>query len=138
MESLFIAFRLTGDSLYRSYGWLIFQAIEKHCKVPEDKGGGFVSIRNVDREEGEKGWEDKMETFFLVRPFPYLVGDSGTDWMGGADCRPRRSSTCTFYSPMRRYFPSKVRNSSTGFTLHALSSRALRLRLRLQHRGVYF
>lgn len=49
------------------YGWRIFQAIEKHCKVPEYQGGGYVSIRNVDRVEGEKGWVDNMETFFLVR-----------------------------------------------------------------------
>lgn len=48
------------------YGWRIFQAIEKHCKVPEHQGGGYVSIRNVDRVEGEKGWVDNMETFFLV------------------------------------------------------------------------
>lgn len=66
VESLFIAFRLTGDPKYRDYGWQIFEAIDKHCKVPEYKGGGYVSIRNVDRVEGEKGWDDKMETFFLV------------------------------------------------------------------------
>ncbi|KAG8892012.1 mannosyl-oligosaccharide alpha-1,2-mannosidase [Tulasnella sp. 403] len=69
VESLFLAFRLTGDPIYRLYGWRIFQAIEKHCKVPS---GGYSSIRNVDRAEGEKGWTDKMETFFLAETLKYL------------------------------------------------------------------
>ncbi|KIO29737.1 glycoside hydrolase family 47 protein [Tulasnella calospora MUT 4182] len=72
VESLFIAFRLSGDPIYRMYGWRIFQAIEKHCKIPESQGGGYVSIRNVDRVEGEKGWVDNMETFFLAETLKYL------------------------------------------------------------------
>ncbi|KAG8868620.1 mannosyl-oligosaccharide alpha-1,2-mannosidase, partial [Tulasnella sp. 331] len=65
IESLFIAYRLTGDKKYRSAGWKIFSAIEKHCKIPTNKGGGYASIRNVDNAEGEAGWVDKMETFFI-------------------------------------------------------------------------
>lgn len=63
MESLFIAYRLTGDQKYRDWGWQIFQSIEKHCKL---EGGGYTSIRNVDRIEGEEGRLNVMETFFLV------------------------------------------------------------------------
>jgi hypothetical protein len=62
IESLFIAFRLTGDNRYREYGWAIFQAIEKHCRIPS---GGYATIVNVD--EVPVRHEDKMETFFLVR-----------------------------------------------------------------------
>lgn len=67
------------------YGWKIFQAIEKHCKVPEYQGGGYVSIRNVDRVENEKGWVDNMETFFLVRCFHFEPADTMmlTDRPGG-------------------------------------------------------
>jgi len=61
VESLFIAYRLTGDERYREYGWNIFQAIEKHCRV---ETGGYVTILNVDQVPTQK--EDKMETFFLV------------------------------------------------------------------------
>lgn len=61
MESLFIAYRLTGDKIFRQYGWLIFQAIEKHCKVPS---GGYASIINVDEVPAQQ--EDKMETFLMV------------------------------------------------------------------------
>lgn len=67
VESLFIAFRLTGDKRYRDHGWNIFQAIEKHCKIP---GGGYATIINVD--EVPVRHEDKMEAFFLVG-FCYLL-----------------------------------------------------------------
>lgn len=61
VESLFVAFRLTGNKRYRDYGWSIFQAIEKHCRV---ESGGYASIINVD--ESPARMEDKMETFFMV------------------------------------------------------------------------
>jgi len=61
VESLFIAYRLTGDELYREQGWKIFQAIEKHCKV---ETGGYATVINVDQVPAVL--EDKMETFFLV------------------------------------------------------------------------
>lgn len=61
VESLFMAFRLTGDKRYRQYGWKIFKAIERHCKV---ETGGYVTILDVDDVKSPR--EDKMETFFLV------------------------------------------------------------------------
>jgi len=67
IESLFIAFRLTGDKRYRDHGWNIFQAIEKHCKIP---GGGYATIINVD--EVPVRHEDKMEAFFLSETLKYL------------------------------------------------------------------
>ena len=62
VESLFIAYRLTGEQRYREHGWKIFQAIEKHCRV---ESGGYATIINVDQNPPRQ--EDKMETFFLVR-----------------------------------------------------------------------
>ncbi|KAJ2936592.1 hypothetical protein H1R20_g509, partial [Candolleomyces eurysporus] len=67
VESLFIAFRLTGDQRYRDYGWKIFQAIERNCKI---ESGGYASILDVMNKESEK--EDKMETFFLSETLKYL------------------------------------------------------------------
>ena len=61
MESLFIAYRLTGDRRYRDDGWRIFEAIEKHCRVPS---GGYAAIINVDENPATQ--EDKMETFLMV------------------------------------------------------------------------
>jgi mannosyl-oligosaccharide alpha-1,2-mannosidase len=67
MESLFIAYRLTGDDRYREYGWKIFQSIEKYCRL---ESGGYASILNVDDDHSEK--IDKMETFFMSETLKYL------------------------------------------------------------------
>lgn len=80
VESLFIAYRLTGDPIYRQWvrlvlltrglelmvrgqGWEIFQAFDKHCRLPD---GGFASIYDVDQVPVEH--EDRMETFWVVSP----------------------------------------------------------------------
>ncbi|KAN0065086.1 mannosyl-oligosaccharide alpha-1,2-mannosidase [Thecaphora frezii] len=67
VESLFIAFHLTGDEIYREWGWEIFQAFVKHCKV---ESGGFASIDDVDAEEPQQ--LDRMETFWLSETLKYL------------------------------------------------------------------
>lgn len=66
MESIFIAFRLTGDAKYREWGWQIFQSIEKHAKI---QTGGYASIKDVDQLPVV--YEDKMETFLLVSGLYY-------------------------------------------------------------------
>ncbi|KAH6903440.1 mannosidase [Coprinopsis sp. MPI-PUGE-AT-0042] len=67
VESLFIAFRLTGNRKYRAYGWSIFQAIQKHARV---ETGGYATVLDVNNVDSEK--EDKMETFFLSETLKYL------------------------------------------------------------------
>lgn len=75
MESLFIAWRLTGDPQYREWGWGIFEAIEKHCRI---ESGGYASVLNVDALPVEL--EDKMETFLMVRVLrPHSLPGSLTD-----------------------------------------------------------
>ncbi|GHJ87270.1 hypothetical protein NliqN6_3672 [Naganishia liquefaciens] len=67
VESLFLAYRSTGDEKYREQGWKIFQAFERHCKVPD---GGYASIENVEVVPALQ--EDKMETFWLAETLKYL------------------------------------------------------------------
>jgi len=67
VESLFIAYRLTGDERYREQGWAIFEAIEKYCRV---ESGGYASILNVDDVKSKK--EDRMETFMMSETLKYL------------------------------------------------------------------
>jgi len=62
VESLFVAFRLTGDDRFRKYGWDIFQAIQAHCRV---ETGGYTGVLNVEALPVTQ--LDEMETFFLVR-----------------------------------------------------------------------
>ncbi|GAA5826010.1 hypothetical protein JCM5353_008995 [Sporobolomyces roseus] len=68
VESLFVAYRTTGDPIYREWGWKIFEAFEKHCRLKE---GGFASILDVDQLPVE--YEDRMETFWLSETLKYLL-----------------------------------------------------------------
>ncbi|EOQ99771.1 Mannosyl-oligosaccharide 1,2-alpha-mannosidase MNS3 [Wallemia ichthyophaga EXF-994] len=67
VESIFIAFRLSGNNKYREWGWSIFESIEKHAKI---NSGGYASIMNVNKVPVDH--EDKMETFLLSETFKYL------------------------------------------------------------------
>ncbi|KAK7060811.1 mannosyl-oligosaccharide alpha-1,2-mannosidase [Paramarasmius palmivorus] len=67
VESLFLAWRLTGDMRYRNYAWGIFTSIEKHCRLP---GGGYATVLDVDTVPAK--WDDKQETFFLSETLKYL------------------------------------------------------------------
>ncbi|TFK56896.1 glycoside hydrolase family 47 protein [Heliocybe sulcata] len=67
VESLFLAFRVSGDKKYRDWGWEIFQAIEKYCRI---ETGGYASVVNVD--ELPVRHEDKMETFLMSETLKYL------------------------------------------------------------------
>ncbi|KAF8337707.1 glycoside hydrolase family 47 protein [Amanita rubescens] len=67
VESLFLAYRLTGEEKYREWGWDILQSIEKYCRV---SSGGYTSIFDVDSKDSRK--DDKMETFFLAETLKYL------------------------------------------------------------------
>jgi len=58
VESLFVMYRITKDEKYREWGWKIFEAFERHCKVAD---GGYSSLDSV----VHGGFKDKMETFFL-------------------------------------------------------------------------
>ncbi|KAJ7022347.1 glycoside hydrolase [Mycena alexandri] len=66
-ESVFLAYRLTGDPRYRAYAWDIFSAIEHHCRLPE---GGYATVLDVD--ELPVTYLDKQETFFLSETLKYL------------------------------------------------------------------
>jgi hypothetical protein len=83
----------------KKQGWKIFQAFEKHCRLP---GGGYASIRDVD--ELPVRHEDRMETFWIVSPScsppPPLLPDGRRDYdvlIIGPPPLPslKRSSTCT-------------------------------------------
>ncbi|XP_024538904.1 mannosyl-oligosaccharide 1,2-alpha-mannosidase MNS3 isoform X1 [Selaginella moellendorffii] len=74
VESLFVLYRITGDSMYREWGWKIFQAFEAHTKIST---GGYSSIDDVTVANSYK--RDKMETFFLGETLKYLFLLFGED-----------------------------------------------------------
>lgn len=65
-ESFFILNQLTGDPVYREWGWEAFQSIEKYCKTKI----GYGSLSNVQDTNGKP--RDKMESFFLAETIKYL------------------------------------------------------------------
>ncbi|KAF8712309.1 glycosyl hydrolase 47 family, partial [Rhizoctonia solani] len=67
VESLFLGWRLSGDIKYRKWGWQVFQAIEKYCKVPK---GGYSGVESV--FEVPVVLLDNMETFFVGETLKYL------------------------------------------------------------------
>lgn len=53
LESFFVLHQLTRDPVYREWGWDIFKAIERHCRV----GVGFGTHPDVEvsRQGGGRG-----------------------------------------------------------------------------------
>ncbi len=66
VESFFVLYHLTGDPIYREWGWEVFQAIERHCKTE----AGYGQLKNVEKPDQKP--EDKMESFFLAETLKYL------------------------------------------------------------------
>ncbi|KAF8877600.1 glycoside hydrolase [Infundibulicybe gibba] len=104
VESLFIAFRLTGDVKYRDRGWDIFPAIEKNCRV---ETGGYASILDVNGTESRK--EDKMETFLMSETLKYLFL-----LFSDANILPVRSHQC--FNTEAHPLPIFTPNIRTGFS----------------------
>jgi len=66
IESLFILNHLTGDPIYREWGWEIFQSIEKYCRA----GVAYGTLKDVSNTNLHPN--DKMETFFFAETMKYL------------------------------------------------------------------
>jgi hypothetical protein len=66
VESLFVLNVLTGDPVYREWGWEIFQAIERFCRTDT----AFGQLKDVRKVDGRP--QDKMESFFLAETLKYL------------------------------------------------------------------
>mgnify|MGYP005841288995 CR=1 FL=1 len=80
VESFYILNFLTGDPIYREWGWEIFQSIEKYCKGKV----GYGSISNVQNTKATP--RDEMESFFFAETLKYLYllfdPDSEIDILG--------------------------------------------------------
>ena len=66
VESFFVLNQLTGDPIYREWGWEVFMALEKYCKT-EIAYGSLHDVSQVGASP-----EDKMESFFLAETLKYL------------------------------------------------------------------
>lgn len=90
VESLLILYRVTGAPKWREAGWRIFQAFERHAKVP---GGGFSTLADVTALP--PGLRDQQESFWLAETLKYLYllfADSDTvpldRWVFNTEAHP--------------------------------------------------
>lgn len=67
VETLFYMWRITGDVMYREWGWDMFKSFVNYTAVEE--GGGFTSLSNANIIPPVT--KDNMESFWLVRS-PFL------------------------------------------------------------------
>jgi len=66
LESLYYAYRVTGDTKWQDMAWQAFQNIDAACKT----GASYASLKNVTVENG--GYTDKMESFWIAETLKYL------------------------------------------------------------------
>ncbi|GAM26628.1 hypothetical protein SAMD00019534_098030 [Acytostelium subglobosum LB1] len=66
VESVFVMYRLTGDPIYQEWGWTIFEAIEKHCRIES----GYAGLQDVNNPG--RGNDDLQQSFFMAETLKYL------------------------------------------------------------------
>ena len=69
VESLFYMWRITGDEIYREWGWEMFKSFMEYTAVED--GGGFTSLLHANEIPAVQ--KDNMESFWLVRMLFYSV-----------------------------------------------------------------
>jgi mannosyl-oligosaccharide alpha-1,2-mannosidase len=67
-ESLYYAYRATGEQRYRDWGWEGFEALEKTCKT----NYGYAEIKDVMAADGSVILDDFAESFFAGETLKYL------------------------------------------------------------------
>jgi mannosyl-oligosaccharide alpha-1,2-mannosidase len=75
VESVFYAWRITGEARFREWAWSTFEAIEKHCKASY----GYAQLADVYKVrpedwhgDGTKRWIDVQESYWAAETLKYL------------------------------------------------------------------
>ncbi|ETO32208.1 hypothetical protein RFI_04912 [Reticulomyxa filosa] len=66
IESLYLMFSVTSNEQYRDWGWLIFEAIQQHCRT-EIAYSGINDVRDIPPMQ-----DNKMESYVMAETFKYL------------------------------------------------------------------
>ncbi|KAF3039983.1 mannosyl-oligosaccharide alpha-1,2-mannosidase [Didymella keratinophila] len=75
VESLFYMWRITGDEVYREWGWEMFSAFMNHTRI--EGGGGYTSVNDVTKVPPPN--RDNMESFWLAETLKYFYLLFGPD-----------------------------------------------------------
>lgn len=62
LESMFVLYRLSGQEVWRTRAWSIFESMERYARVPST--GSFTSLDDV--RSSPPALRDRLETFFFV------------------------------------------------------------------------
>jgi len=65
-ESLYVLHQLTGNPIYREWGWKMWQSIDRYCRTTYGFGA-HPDVRDTARRP-----DDRMESFFLAETMKYL------------------------------------------------------------------
>ena len=70
IESLYYAYRATGDRKWQDWAWEAFQSLDRMSKVE----GGYTGLKSVMKTADDKTRQfiDKMESFWLAETLKYL------------------------------------------------------------------
>ncbi|KAF2014347.1 glycoside hydrolase family 47 protein [Aaosphaeria arxii CBS 175.79] len=75
VESLFYAYRMTGEQRYRDWAWEAFSAMEKYSKAPYGYAQ-LVDVFRVNPEDwngnGTARWIDEQESYWAAETLKYL------------------------------------------------------------------
>lgn len=68
MESIYYAYRVTGDKKWQDMAWTAFQSIESQCKIDIS----YAGLNDVTVDASEGGHIDKMESFWITETLKYI------------------------------------------------------------------
>ena len=105
MESLFYMWRMTKEQKWRDYGWSIFRAIDRFCRVPT---GGFSGLTDVNVALPVK--DNLMQSFWMAETLKYMyllfAEDDALDlsqWVLNTEAHPLRIRKRDPMDVWRRY-----------------------------------
>lgn len=70
LESVFYAYRLTGDKKWQDLSWNAFKAIRQYCQAKKGATGAFTAIKTVNSTRTSQ--LDDSESFLYAELFKYL------------------------------------------------------------------
>lgn len=65
IESLFLLYRMTGETEYQESAWKMFESLEKHSRTEHGHASMYDVVEVYDEESRQKNLEDYMEVSFL-------------------------------------------------------------------------
>ncbi|KAM3451776.1 hypothetical protein MY3296_005056 [Beauveria thailandica] len=72
IESLFLLYRMTGDTEYQESAWKMFESIEKHSRTKHGHAAILDVVAVYDEASRQKNLEDYMESFWFGETLKYF------------------------------------------------------------------